>query len=32
MGHPPQEQMYGVEAVLEVLYGNVFRLLEPRQG
>lgn len=26
---PPQEQMYGVEAIFEDLYGNVFSLLQP---
>ncbi len=27
---PPQEQMYGIEAVFEDLYGNTFSLLEAR--
>ncbi|MBI2954788.1 MAG: VOC family protein [Chloroflexi bacterium] len=26
---PPQEQMYGVEATFEDLYGNTFSLLQP---
>lgn len=26
---PPQEQMYGAEAIFEDLYGNVFSLLQP---
>ncbi len=27
---PPQEQMYGVEALFQDLYGNTFSLLQPR--
>lgn len=27
---PPKEQMYGIEALFEDLYGNVFSLLQPR--
>lgn len=28
----PQEQMYGIEAIFEDLYGNIFSLLEPRES